>query len=51
VGWIPFSVTGPVQFIPLGFFSGALWCMAGAYQLITSIVATIAGAAVYAEKV
>lgn len=50
VGWIAFSVTGPAQFIPLGFFSHALWGMAGAYQLVTSIAATIAGAAVYTEK-
>lgn len=50
VGWVAFSVTGPAQFIPLGFFSDTLWWMAGAYQLVTSIVATIAGAAVYTEK-
>jgi hypothetical protein len=49
-GWIAFSVTGPAQFIPLGFFSITLWCLTSAYQLVTSIVATIAGAAVYAEK-
>jgi len=24
-GWIVFSLTGPVQFIPLGFFSTTLW--------------------------
>jgi hypothetical protein len=50
VGWVAFSVTGPAQFIPLGFFSDTLWCLAGAYQLVTSVVATIAGAAAYAEK-
>jgi len=49
-GWIAFSVTGPAQFIPLGFFSDTLWVMAGGYQLVTSIVATLAGAAVYTEK-
>src|SRR5215218_2160087 len=25
MGWIAFSLTGPAQFIPLGFFSTALW--------------------------
>ena len=49
VGWVAFSLTGPVQFIPLGFFSVGLWCMAGAYQLVTSIIATVAGAAAYSE--
>jgi hypothetical protein len=49
VGWIAFSLTGPVQFIPLGFFSNALWLKVGAIQLIVSIVATIAGAALYKD--
>lgn len=49
VGWIAFSVTGPAQFIPLGFFSTALWLKVGALHLITSIVATIAGAALYKD--
>ena len=49
VGWIAFSLTGPVQFIPLGFFSNALWLKVGAIHLITSIIATIAGAALYKE--
>lgn len=49
VGWIAFSLTGPVQFIPLGFFSNALWLKVGAIHLITSILATIAGAALYKE--
>jgi hypothetical protein len=47
--WFAFSVTGPAQFIPLGFFSTALWFKAGAIQLITSIIATIAGAALYKD--
>ncbi|HKP81184.1 MAG TPA: hypothetical protein VJT69_04160 [Pyrinomonadaceae bacterium] len=51
VGWIAFSLTGPVQFIPLGFFSNALWLKVGAIHLITSIVATIAGAALYKDAV
>jgi hypothetical protein len=49
VGWIAFSLTGPVQFIPLGFFSNALWIKVGALHLILSIVATIAGAALYRD--
>jgi hypothetical protein len=49
MGWIAFSLTGPVQFIPLGFFSNALWLKVGAIHLITSILATIAGAALYKD--
>jgi hypothetical protein len=50
VGWIAFSVTGPAQFIPLGFFSNALWLKLGAFHLITSILATIVGAALYKDS-
>ena len=49
VVWLAFSVTGPAQFIPLGFFSHALWVKVGAFHLVTSIIATIAGAAIYKE--
>ena len=49
VGWIGSSLTGPVQFIPLGFFSNALWLKAGAFHLVTSIIATVAGAALYKD--
>lgn len=49
VGWIAFSLTAPVQFIPLGFFSNELWLKVGAIQLVTSIVATLAGAALYKD--
>jgi hypothetical protein len=49
VAWIAFSVTGPAQFIPLGFYSNALWLKVGAFQLITSVVAAIAGAALYKD--
>jgi hypothetical protein len=48
-GWIAFSITGPAQFIPLGFFSHALWLKLGALHLVISIVATIAGAALYKD--
>ena len=47
--WIAFSLTGPAQFIPLGFFSNALWLKVGALHLVTSIVSTIAGAAMYKD--
>lgn len=47
--WFAFSLTGPAQFIPLGFFSTGLWLKLGALHLITSIVATIAGAAIYKD--
>ena len=50
-GWIAFSLTGPAQFIPLGFFSTSLWMKVAALQLITSILATIAGAAIYKDAV
>jgi hypothetical protein len=49
VDWIAFSVTGPAQFIPLGFYSHELWLKVGAFQLVTSIVAAVAGAALYRE--
>jgi hypothetical protein len=49
VGWIGFSLTGPAQFIPLGFFSNALWLKVGAFHLVTSIVATVVGAALYKD--
>jgi hypothetical protein len=49
IAWLAFSVTGPAQFIPLGFFSNALWIKVGAFQLVTSIIAAIAGAAIYKD--
>ena len=50
VAWLAYSFTGPVQFIPLGFFSAELWVSAGVYQLVASIIAAIAGASVYREE-
>ena len=47
--WLAFSITGPAQFIPLGFFSHSLWLKASAMQLVTSIIATFAGAALYKD--
>ncbi len=49
VAWIAFSVTGPAQFVPLGFMSNALWIKIIAIHLITSILAAIAGAALYKD--
>ena len=49
VAWIAFSVTGPAQFIPLGFYSNALWIKVAAFQLVTSILAAIVAAAVYKD--
>jgi len=49
VAWLAFSVTGPAQFIPLGFYSQSLWIKVAGFQLVTSIVAAIAGAALYRE--
>lgn len=51
VAWIAFSLTGPAQFIPLGFYSNALWIKVAAFQLVTSMVAAIAGAALYKDAV
>jgi len=49
VAWLAFSVTGPAQFIPLGFFSNALWAKVMVFQLVTSVLAAIAGAAIYKD--
>lgn len=49
VTWLAFSVTGPAQFIPLGFYSHELWVKVAAFHLVTTIVAAIAGAWVYRE--
>ena len=48
--WVAFSLTGPAQFIPLGFFSNALWMKMGIAHLITTVIATIAGAAIYKSE-
>lgn len=50
VAWLAFSVTGPAQFIPLEFYSNALWCKVAGFQLITSIIGAIAGAAIYKDS-
>lgn len=50
ITWFAFSLTGPAQFIPLQFYSHALWGKVGVFQLITSIIATIAGAVLYKDS-
>ena len=50
VAWLAFSVTGPAQFIPLGFYSNALWIKVAVFQLITSIVSVLAGAWFYKDS-
>ena len=47
--WLAFSVTGPAQFIPLGFYSIPLWVKVAGFHLVTSIVAALAGAALYKD--
>jgi len=47
--WLAFSITGPAQFIPLEFYSHALWVKVGAFQLVTSIVAAIIAASLYKD--
>lgn len=49
VAWFAFSVTGPAQFIPLGFYGRRLWIMVAAAQLITSIGANLIAAALYKD--
>ena len=51
VAWFAFSVAGPAQFIPLGFYSNALWVKVAAFQLVTSIVAAVVGAPLYHDTV
>jgi hypothetical protein len=50
VAWVAYSLTGPAQFIPLGFYSESLWISVGLYQLVFSIIAAIVGAAPYQER-
>jgi hypothetical protein len=47
--WLISSVSGPAQFIPLGLYSQTLWIKVAGYQLVTSVAATLAGAATYRE--
>ena len=47
--WLAFSVAGPAQFIPLGFYSKHLWLFVAAAQLVTSVVANIIAAWIYRD--
>lgn len=49
VAWLAFSVTGPAEFIPLGFYSRRLWVMVAGAQLVTSIVANLIAAWIYKD--
>ncbi len=48
--WIAFSLTGPAQFIPLEFYSHALWVKVAAFQLVTTLAAILVGAALYKDS-
>jgi hypothetical protein len=50
VTWVTFSLTGPAQFIPIGFYSAMLWFSVAVYQLVFTIIAAIVGAAPYSER-
>lgn len=47
--WLAFSVTGPAEFIPLGFYGRRLWVMVAGAQLLTSISANLLAAWIYKE--
>ena len=47
--WLAFSVTGPAEFIPLGFYGRRLWVMVAAAQFVTSIVANLIAAWIYRD--
>jgi hypothetical protein len=49
VAWLAFSVAGPAQFIPLGFYGRRLWVMVAAAQLVTSIGANLIAGALYKD--
>jgi hypothetical protein len=49
VGWMAFSVCGPAQFIPLGFYSKHLWLFVAGAQLVTSVVANVIAAWLYKD--
>ncbi|HEV7701795.1 MAG TPA: hypothetical protein VGO43_16305 [Pyrinomonadaceae bacterium] len=49
VAWLAFSITGPAQFIPLGFYSKHLWLFVAGAQLVTSIVGNLIAAWLYKD--
>jgi hypothetical protein len=48
-GWFAFSIAGPAQFIPLGFYSTTLWGKVAGFHLVTTVVAVLAAAALYKD--
>ena len=51
VAWLVCSVTGPAEFIPLGFYGRRLWVMVAGYQLVTSVVTNLIAAWIYRDPV
>jgi len=49
VTWLAFSVTGPAQFVPLGFYSQPLWIKVAGFQLVTTLIGVLVGAALYKD--
>lgn len=49
IAWLTFSVAGPAQFIPLGFYSKHLWLFVAGAQLVTSLVANLVAAWIYRD--
>ncbi|MBK9214198.1 MAG: hypothetical protein IPM59_01135 [Chloracidobacterium sp.] len=49
VAWITCSITGPAEFIPLGFYGRRMWLIIAGYQLVTSIVANLLAAWIYRD--
>jgi hypothetical protein len=47
--WFAFSLTGPAQFIPLGFYGRHLWALVAGYQLVTSVIANLIAAWMYRD--
>jgi hypothetical protein len=50
ISWIAFSIAGPAQYVPLGLITHAVWLKGAAYQLVTSMVSLVVGAAPYQER-
>ena len=49
--WLVCSVTGPAEFIPLGFYGRRLWVLVAGFQLVTSIVTNLVAAWIYRDPV
>ena len=51
MAWFVCSVTGPAEFIPLGFYGRRLWVVVAGFQFVTSIVANLIAAWIYRDPV